>query len=155
MVLCRTIRGAILHCISSTKMVLNSTNSGSLACKEPLKGLNRFFVRQWCYIAPQSCQRTGEEPLKNHWSTKIWCYTAPKVVPLWLRAKEPLLVLHSTIFFRVMNCSKSGIWWPPNNSNTFNMIFFKTYCHYCLNYSLIRIYGTFCKGNYEHVVCFR
>ncbi len=52
MVLCRTIRGAILHCISSTKMVLNSTNSGSLAHKEPLKGLNRFFVRQWCYIAP-------------------------------------------------------------------------------------------------------
>ncbi len=52
MVLCRTIRGAILHCISSTKMVLNSTNSGYLACKEPLKELNRFFVRQWCYIAP-------------------------------------------------------------------------------------------------------
>ncbi len=52
MVLCRTIRGAILHCISSTKMVLNSTNSGSLARKEPLKGLNRFFVRQWCYITP-------------------------------------------------------------------------------------------------------
>ncbi len=52
MVLCRTIKGAILHCISSTKMVLNSTNSGSLARKEPLKGLNRFFVWQWCYIAP-------------------------------------------------------------------------------------------------------
>ncbi len=56
MVLCRkkvrgAIRGAVLHCISSTKMVLNSTNSGSLARKEPLKGLNRFFVRQWCYIA--------------------------------------------------------------------------------------------------------
>ncbi len=51
-VLCRTIRGAILHCISKTKMVLNSTNSGSLARKEPLKGFNRFFVRQWCYIAP-------------------------------------------------------------------------------------------------------
>ncbi len=51
-VLCRTIRGAILHCISSTNMVLNSTNSGSLARKEPLKGLNRLFVRQWCYIAP-------------------------------------------------------------------------------------------------------
>ncbi len=39
MVLCRTIRGAILHCISSTKMVLNSTNSGSLAREEPLKEL--------------------------------------------------------------------------------------------------------------------
>ncbi len=52
MVLCRTIRGATLHRISSTKMVLNSTNSGSLARKEPLKELNRFFVRQWCYIAP-------------------------------------------------------------------------------------------------------
>ncbi len=51
-VLYRTIRGAILHCISSTNMVLNSTNSGSLACKAPLKGLNRFSVRQWCYIAP-------------------------------------------------------------------------------------------------------
>ncbi len=46
MVLYRTIRGAILHCISSTKMVLNSTKSGSLACKETLKGLNRFFVWQ-------------------------------------------------------------------------------------------------------------
>ncbi len=32
-------------------------------------------------------RRTTEEPLKNHWSTKIWCYTALKVVPLWLRAK--------------------------------------------------------------------
>ncbi len=52
-VLCRTIRGAILHCIYSTKMVLDSTNSGSLACKEPWKGLNRFFVWQWCYIAPK------------------------------------------------------------------------------------------------------
>ncbi len=51
MVLCGTIRGAILHCISSTKMVLNSTKR-LLARKEPLKELNRFFVRQWCYIAP-------------------------------------------------------------------------------------------------------
>ncbi len=41
-VLCLTIRGAILHCISSTNMVLKSTNSGSLAHKEPLKGPNRF-----------------------------------------------------------------------------------------------------------------
>ncbi len=44
MVLCRTIRGAILHCISLTEMVLNSTNSGSLARKEPLKGLNTFCI---------------------------------------------------------------------------------------------------------------
>ncbi len=51
MVQCGTIRGAILR-ISSTKMVLYNTNMGSLARKGPLKGLNRFFVRQWCYIAP-------------------------------------------------------------------------------------------------------
>ncbi len=30
------------------------------------KGLNRFFVRERCYIDHQSYQRTGEEPLKNH-----------------------------------------------------------------------------------------
>ncbi len=56
---------AILHCISSTKMVLNSTNSGSLAHKEPLNGLNGFFVRQWCYIAPKLPQRTTEEPYRS------------------------------------------------------------------------------------------
>ncbi len=65
MVLCRTIRGAILHCISSTKMVLNSTNSGSLAHKEHLNGLNGFFVQQWCYIAPKLPQRTTEEQYRS------------------------------------------------------------------------------------------
>ncbi len=42
---------------------------------------------------PQNWRRITEEPLKNHWS-----YTAAKVVPLCLLAKEPLLVLYSTIF---------------------------------------------------------
>ncbi len=65
MVLCRTISGAILHCISSIKMVLNSTNRGSLARKAPLEGLNRFFVWQWCYIAPQSPPKNTEEPHKS------------------------------------------------------------------------------------------
>ncbi len=46
------IRGAISHFISSTKMVLNSINSGSLACKEPLKGINLLFEQQGSYIAP-------------------------------------------------------------------------------------------------------
>ncbi len=62
MLLCRTIRSAILHCIFKTKMVLNSTNTGSLASKEPLKELNSFFVWQWCYISLESPQRTAEEP---------------------------------------------------------------------------------------------
>ncbi len=95
-----------MHCISLTKIVLNSTNSGSLPRKEPLKELNRFFVQKWCYRAPQSCQRTAEEPLKNHWSTKIWCYTQTQ------RAKEPLLVLYSTICLECMYRScKLLLWW--------------------------------------------
>ncbi len=118
MVLCRTIRGAILHYISSTKMLLNSTSSGSLARKEPLKGLNRFFVRQWCYIAPYQ----PKEPLKNRWRTIQELYS-PSVMPnnRWrtteaprfgatqhqklfpmIMSQKPLLVLYNTIFFECM-----------------------------------------------------
>ncbi len=89
MVLCRTIRGAILHCIYSTKIVLNSTNSGSLARKEPLKGLNRLFVQQWCYstlITPKNHWRTAEEP---HRSLTGSVYGNGAIQPL-SHAKEPV-----------------------------------------------------------------
>ncbi len=90
MVLCRTIIDAILHCISSTKMVLNSTDSGSLARREPLKGL----------ITPQNLWRTIQE--LNRFCNMVAVLYSPSGMPknCWGTTKAPRFLVKGDISWK-------------------------------------------------------